>query len=156
MLRHPSFKGLREDKRAPVDVVARAAARTAGEVEVDGRRIKVSNWSKGPVAEDRLHQGRPRRLLRAHRAGAAAAPARPPADAQALSERRRRPALLREALPEAPARVGADGARRALARKTIDFCLAEDTATLVWLANLADIELHTSLSRAEDDPSARR
>ncbi|HET7573590.1 MAG TPA: hypothetical protein VFJ99_00600, partial [Solirubrobacterales bacterium] len=30
----------------------------------------------------------------------------------------------------------------------IDYCVVEDAATLVWLANLADIELHTSLSRA--------
>jgi bifunctional non-homologous end joining protein LigD len=35
-------------------------------------------------------------------------------------------------------------------RRTIDFCLAEDLATLVWLANLADLELHTSLALAED------
>jgi bifunctional non-homologous end joining protein LigD len=33
--------------------------------------------------------------------------------------------------------------------KTIDFCLCEDVPTLVWLANLADIELHTSLSLAD-------
>jgi bifunctional non-homologous end joining protein LigD len=33
-------------------------------------------------------------------------------------------------------------------RKTIDYCLANDLPTLVWLANLADIELHTSLSLA--------
>jgi bifunctional non-homologous end joining protein LigD len=33
--------------------------------------------------------------------------------------------------------------------KTINFVLAQDTATLAWLANLADIELHTSLSLAE-------
>src|SRR4051812_38931017 len=33
--------------------------------------------------------------------------------------------------------------------KTINFCLCNDVATLVWLANLADIELHTSLSVAE-------
>jgi bifunctional non-homologous end joining protein LigD len=32
---------------------------------------------------------------------------------------------------------------------TIDYCLAEDLPTLIWAANLADIELHTSLSRAE-------
>src|SRR5204863_4688485 len=32
---------------------------------------------------------------------------------------------------------------------TINYCLANDLATLVWLANLADIELHTSLSIAE-------
>jgi bifunctional non-homologous end joining protein LigD len=36
-----------------------------------------------------------------------------------------------------------------LASKTIDFTLAQDTATLAWLANLADIELHTSLSLAD-------
>jgi bifunctional non-homologous end joining protein LigD len=32
----------------------------------------------------------------------------------------------------------------------IDYTLAQDRATLVWLANLADIELHTSLSRARE------
>jgi len=32
----------------------------------------------------------------------------------------------------------------------IDYCLAADVSTLVWTANLADIELHTSLSPAED------
>ena len=33
--------------------------------------------------------------------------------------------------------------------KTIEFCVVEDEATLLWLANLAALELHTSLSRAE-------
>jgi bifunctional non-homologous end joining protein LigD len=32
--------------------------------------------------------------------------------------------------------------------KTINFCLCEDLPTLVWLANLADLELHPSLSKA--------
>jgi bifunctional non-homologous end joining protein LigD len=32
--------------------------------------------------------------------------------------------------------------------RTVNFCLAEDLPTLVWLANLADLELHTSLSLA--------
>jgi bifunctional non-homologous end joining protein LigD len=32
----------------------------------------------------------------------------------------------------------------------INFCMANDLPTLVWLANLADLELHTSLARAED------
>jgi bifunctional non-homologous end joining protein LigD len=32
----------------------------------------------------------------------------------------------------------------------IDFCLADDLPTLVWLANLADLELHTSLATGED------
>jgi bifunctional non-homologous end joining protein LigD len=34
--------------------------------------------------------------------------------------------------------------------RTIDFCLADDLPTLVWLANLADLELHTSLALAVD------
>src|SRR5919197_1624074 len=32
--------------------------------------------------------------------------------------------------------------------RTIDFVLCNDLPTLVWLANLADLELHTSLSKA--------
>ena len=32
----------------------------------------------------------------------------------------------------------------------VNYCLVEELATLVWLANLADLELHTSLSMAAD------
>jgi bifunctional non-homologous end joining protein LigD len=32
----------------------------------------------------------------------------------------------------------------------IDYCLAQDMPTLVWAANLADLELHTSLSLGKD------
>jgi bifunctional non-homologous end joining protein LigD len=35
-------------------------------------------------------------------------------------------------------------------QEPIDYCLAEDLPTLMWAANLADIELHTSLSLARD------
>ena len=38
-------------------------------------------------------------------------------------------------------------------RRTIQFILANDLPTLVWIANLASIELHPSLSRAVDMPS---
>jgi bifunctional non-homologous end joining protein LigD len=37
--------------------------------------------------------------------------------------------------------------------RTIDFVLADDLPTLVWLANLADLELHTSLAKARDPRS---
>jgi bifunctional non-homologous end joining protein LigD len=40
------------------------------------------------------------------------------------------------------ARVWSEGNQR-----TMDYCLANDLPTLVWAANLADLELHTSLSR---------
>src|SRR3982750_4584749 len=32
----------------------------------------------------------------------------------------------------------------------MDYCIVEEVATLVWLANLADLELHTSLSLAKE------
>src|SRR3954470_916573 len=34
--------------------------------------------------------------------------------------------------------------------RTIDFCVVDDAATLVWVANLASLELHTLLSRGKD------
>ncbi|MFN2540838.1 MAG: non-homologous end-joining DNA ligase [Chthoniobacterales bacterium] len=34
--------------------------------------------------------------------------------------------------------------------RIMDYCLAQDLPTLVWAANLADLELHTSLSRKKD------
>jgi bifunctional non-homologous end joining protein LigD len=34
--------------------------------------------------------------------------------------------------------------------KTIEFCVVDDEDTLLWLANLAALELHASLSRADD------
>ena len=34
--------------------------------------------------------------------------------------------------------------------RMMDFCLAQDLPTLVWAANLADLELHTSLARKRD------
>jgi bifunctional non-homologous end joining protein LigD len=43
------------------------------------------------------------------------------------------------------ARVWSEGNNR-----WMDYCLAEDLPTLVWAANLADLELHTSLSLGKD------
>jgi bifunctional non-homologous end joining protein LigD len=37
-----------------------------------------------------------------------------------------------------------------LSSKTIHFCICDDLATLVWLANLADLELHPSLSKVPE------
>jgi bifunctional non-homologous end joining protein LigD len=35
-------------------------------------------------------------------------------------------------------------------RRYMDYCVASDLAALVWLVNLADLELHTSLSKAPE------
>jgi len=45
--------------------------------------------------------------------------------------------------------VGRFGERRRVPRD-IDFCLVEDRPTLVWLANLACLEMHVLLARAPD------
>jgi bifunctional non-homologous end joining protein LigD len=37
-----------------------------------------------------------------------------------------------------------------MSSKSIDFCVCDDLPTLVWLANLADLELHPSLSLVDD------
>jgi bifunctional non-homologous end joining protein LigD len=37
-----------------------------------------------------------------------------------------------------------------LSSKTIEFCVAADLPTLVWLAQIGDLELHTSLARIDD------
>src|SRR5918998_215619 len=37
-----------------------------------------------------------------------------------------------------------------MSSKSIDFCICDDLPTLVWLATLADLELHPSLSLADD------
>ena len=57
--------------------------------------------------------------------------------------------LLREELPQAPPRVGEDDADLCRsARGKIDFCMCENLATLTWMAQLAALELHPSLSKA--------
>jgi bifunctional non-homologous end joining protein LigD len=43
------------------------------------------------------------------------------------------------------ARVWSEGNNRMM-----DYCLAQDLPTLVWAANLADLELHTSLAKKKD------
>jgi bifunctional non-homologous end joining protein LigD len=57
-------------------------------------------------------------------------------------------------LPGTP--VGAHPAGHRQAGKAIDYTLANDLPTLIWLANLAAIELHVPLARAEemDRPTA--
>ncbi|HZU61764.1 MAG TPA: DNA ligase D [Solirubrobacteraceae bacterium] len=174
VMRAPSFKGLRED-RSPRDVVlesreALAGAGQAGpaveagqantpealfdEVErlpggalavlVEGRRLRISNWDKvlypatgftkgdlvayysriAPAVLPHLHD-RPLTLKR-YPGGV---------EAEHFYEKQapsHRPDWVQIA------RVG-----------NINYVLAQDRPTLVWLANLADIELHTSLSLAQ-------
>ncbi len=133
---HPSEEAQDQDAR----LTPKAAK--AVEVEVEGRRLKLSNLDKVFYPAVGFTKGQVIDYYRAGVAGPAAAPARPAADAEALSGRRRGTVLLREAVPVPSARLGPDrhGPEQA---QEIDYCLANDLPTLIWLANLADLELHT-------------
>jgi bifunctional non-homologous end joining protein LigD len=171
VMRAPSYKGLREDK-APRDVVLEGVREPAetwppgspealfDEVErlpdgsiavlADGRRLKISNWDKVLFPEPGFTKGD----LIAYYARVAPA---------VLPHLRDRPLTLKRYpngvdaeyfyeknspshRPDwvATARIG-----------SIDYTLVQDRPTLIWLANLADVELHTSLAlaRAPERPT---
>jgi bifunctional non-homologous end joining protein LigD len=146
MLRHPSFKGLREDKD-PVEVV-RELPDDAREIVVDGHAVKVSNWSKVLWPKTGFTKGdlvdfyvRIAPTLLPHLEGRPLTLKRYPNGVEGeFFYEKNAPKHRPEWVRTAPISTGS---------KTIEFTLAEDTATLAWLANLADIELHTSLSRAD-------
>jgi bifunctional non-homologous end joining protein LigD len=121
------------------------------EVEVDGRTLSLSNlgkvlypaagFTKGQVID---YYTRIAPVLLAHLRGRPLTLKRYPdgVEGQFFYEKQcpaHRPDWVRTAaIP-----IRTDG-------RVIDFCLADDLPTLVWLANLADLELHTSLARARD------
>jgi bifunctional non-homologous end joining protein LigD len=171
VMRAPSYKGLRDDKPALEVIRERAStadARTAqpstgdaaspealfdelerlpdGSLAVlaDGRRLKISNWDKvlfpatgftkgdlisyyarvAPVVLPHLHD-RPLTLKRYPNG----------VDAPHFYEKQspsHRPDWV------ATAKIG-----------SVLYTLAQDRPTLIWLANLADVELHTSLAPAD-------
>jgi bifunctional non-homologous end joining protein LigD len=187
ILRHSSYKGLREDKPAkdvrlelpsdsaavenedlsdrrdnedrpggrPYEVVHET--KRAVEVEVQGRALKLTNREKVMYPRSGFTKGElidyyaaiaP--VLLPHLAGRPLTLKRYPdgVEGEYFYEKRcppHRPEWVRTAAIASERGSG-----------TIDYCLAEDLPTLIWAANLADIELHTSLSRAQrmDRPTA--
>jgi bifunctional non-homologous end joining protein LigD len=141
-LRAPSYKGLRDDK--PAELVVREEA-NAVVAEVDGRQVKLSNLDKvlypevGFKKRDVIdYYARVAPVLMPHLEGRALTLKRYPngVDAQFFYEKNapsHRPEWV------TTARVG-----------SIDYVVVDHEATLVWLANLADLELHTSLALAAE------
>jgi bifunctional non-homologous end joining protein LigD len=186
-LRHPVYKGLREDKPAeqvvredlpeavadaPVADAERAdppdkegeslgplsmrrRGKNAAETTVEGRELKLSNldkvlfpergFTKGEVIE---YYATIAPALLGHLAERPLTVTRWPdgVDAKSFFQKQapaHRPEWVRTATV-------------ASERKPIDYVLADDLPTLVWLANLAAIELHVPLARAPaiDSPTA--
>ena len=165
VLRAPSFKGLREDK-SPREVVLEGSGQDAAEsadpsspealfdeveelpegavaVLTQGRRLKISNWDKVLYPETGFtkgdlvaYYGRIAPILLPHLHDRPLTLKRYPngVDSQYFYEKQspsHRPEWVQTV------KIG-----------SINYTLAQDRPTLVWLANLADIELHTSLSLA--------
>jgi bifunctional non-homologous end joining protein LigD len=141
LIRHPVFKRLVETGY-PFPV--RELPKKALEADVDGRTLKLSNWDKvlwpkpgftkgdmiryyAEIAEvliPHLH-GRPLTLKRYPNG----------VEGQYFYEKQcpsHRPDWVQTSKVD-----------------KVNYCLCNDRATLIWAANLADIELHTSLSLAE-------
>jgi bifunctional non-homologous end joining protein LigD len=152
-LRAPSYKGLRDDKPAELvvreeemadEIVVREEA-NAVVAEVGGRQVKLSNLDKvlypavGFKKRDVIeYYARVAPTVLGHLEGRALTLKRYPngVDANYFYEKNapsHRPEWV------TTARVG-----------DIDYVVVDHEATLVWLANLADLELHTSLALASD------
>jgi bifunctional non-homologous end joining protein LigD len=152
-LRAPSYKGLRDDKDAELvvreeetatELVVREEA-NAVVAEVGGREVKLSNLDKvlypevGFAKRDVIEYfARIAPTVLPHLEGRALTLKRYPngVDANYFYEKNapsHRPDWVDTA------RVG-----------DIDYVVCNDEATLVWLANLADLELHTSLALASE------
>ena len=176
ILRHPSYKGLRSDKpahevqREGTSEVQRKKAfeiphqrasgrpyeilretRRATEIAVQGRKLRLSNrdkilfpatgFTKGHMID--YYAALAPQLL-AHLAGRPLTFKRYPDGVQAAHFYEKRCPAHR---PEWVQTAAIPSTRQ---QDPIDYCLVQDLPTLIWVANLASIELHPSLSRASD------
>ena len=165
ILRHPAFKGMREDKAAD-EVVLEQATDPQGEsltaravkrprkkaaVTVEDRELELSNLDKVLYPKAGFTKGelidwyaRIGEVLLPHLRGRPLTLKRYPegVEGKHFYEKRcpsHRPDWVTTASVWSDRHKG-----------EIDYCVVEDLPTLVWLANLADIELHTSLSKAAE------
>ncbi|MBO0891426.1 MAG: DNA ligase D [Acidothermales bacterium] len=163
-LRHPSFKGLRDDRR-PGDVVREEPVRAArgerrrparreattglaeGPWEIDGRTVELSNLDKVMYPRAGTTKGD---VIAYYRDVAPAL----------LPHLRGRPLTMKrypdgvegpffyekECPPWRPDWVGTASVWSDRKQRDIRFCVVDDLPTLMWAANLADLELHAFLA----------
>jgi len=121
----------------------------APEVDVEGRRLKLSNLDKVLFPETGFTKGhvidyytRVAPAVLPHLRGRALTLKRYPNGVEGhFFYEKQKPSLAPEWVRTEKIEAG---------DRMIDFVLCDDLATLVWLANLADLELHPSLALAKD------
>jgi len=165
MVRHGAFKGLREDKPADEVVLEQATdpqgesltatavkrPRSKAAVTVEGRELELSNLDKVLYPQTGFTKGelidwyaRIGEVLLPHLRGRPLTLKRYPEGVEGKHFYEKRCPKHR---PEWVTTASIYSDRH---KGEIDYCVVEDLATLVWLANLADIEMHTSLSRCAE------
>jgi bifunctional non-homologous end joining protein LigD len=165
IMRHPVYRGLRNDKataevlrETPTDGAASERTyevlhqtKRYTEIEVQGRQLRLSNrekvlyprtgFTKGELID---YYAALAPVVLAHLAGRPLTFKRYPDGVEGeYFYEKRCPAHRPEWVQTAAIWSGR-------LDETIDYCLVEDLPTLIWIANLADLELHTSLSLARD------
>jgi bifunctional non-homologous end joining protein LigD len=155
-LRHPSYKGLREDKDArevvredePASSELAPGDAKSATVTVDGRELKLTNLDKPLYPRAGL---RKRDVIDFY--AAVAETISPHLHGRALTVKRWPDGVEGKAFfqKHAPAHRPSWVRTATLPseQKPIDYLLADDRATVVWLANLAALELHVPLARAQ-------
>jgi bifunctional non-homologous end joining protein LigD len=161
ILRHSSYKGLRTDKPAEEVMLEREEGVSASpyeivhttkhhvEIEVQGRRLRLSNRDKALYPDAGFTKGElidyytavgP--FLLPHLAGHPVTLKRYPNGVnEPYFYEKRCPTHRPEWVKTVPVWSGRQAG-------TIDYCLIEDLPTLIWVANLAAIELHPGLATA--------
>jgi bifunctional non-homologous end joining protein LigD len=164
VMRAPSFKGLRDDKPA-IAVRDEDADPSAPEalfdtverlpdgalvVTLEGRQLKITNWDKVLFPQAGFTKGD----LIAYYARIAPF-ALPHLHARPLTLKRYPNGVDRQYFYEKQSPSHRPDWVQTMRIGDVNYTLAQDRPTLVWLANLADIELHTSLSlaRAPAEPT---
>ena len=158
VLRAPSYKGLRDDKpatlvvREPVAPPKGARGATAVAAEIEGRELRLTNlekalWPSGHTKGDLIrYYVEMAPVLLAHLQGRPLTLKRYPSGVEAqFFYEKQAPSHRPDWVRTTPVRLEKG--------KIINYVLAEDAATLAWLGNLADLELHTPMHRA--DPEGR-
>jgi bifunctional non-homologous end joining protein LigD len=158
VLRAPSYKGLRDDKpatlvvREPVAPPKSARGSKAVAAEIEGRELRLTNlekalWSSGHTKGDLIrYYVEMAPVLLAHLQGRPLTLKRYPSGVEAqFFYEKQAPSHRPDWVRTTPVRLEKG--------KIINYVLAEDAATLAWLGNLADLELHTPMHRA--DPEGR-